>query len=389
MADFAVFDLGDLSLYGGVEKVLYTLGNELLQNGHNFRIVGLVPEKSPQKPVVNWLLGFNVSRYQIPKTPRPERVHWLLRILQNKPLLGAYRVILEDFGKNGVPDYCLVAHHFEIIPDLVQIRRAKNLGFRIVYWDHGFLPFLKILTKYTSPFDLYRSLYLKLFYFAARYSIKRADFHLAISTGIKKLIQNFDPRADIRMVYNPVQVNPKKVARRSKLPTFLYVGRLDDFQKNLSFLLRGLSNFAQKEWVLKIIGTGPDEEKLKKLAVQLEINDKIQWLGFQNDPFDSIEECTALLLTSRFEGFSLVLVEANAHGIPVISSNCISGPQDIVIEGVNGYLFPEGNLDSFVHILEKAIDGKLVLASPEEIAKTSERFSAENFYNRFRTAFGI
>jgi len=224
---------------------------------------------------------------------------------------------------------------------------------------------------------------------AIGYALRMADRHLAISTGIKKLIIRYDPDADVKLVFNPVSLNVKKLINRSSHPILLYVGRLNDHHKNLSFLLQGLSRSSQKEWALKIIGTGPDEEKLKGMAIQLGISDKIQWLGFKNEPFDSLEECTALLLTSRYEGFGLVLVEANAHGIPVISSNCLAGPEDIVIEGVNGYLFPEGDLSSFVNILDKLIRGELKFASPEEIAKTAERFSEDNYYQRFKEALEI
>jgi len=389
MADFAVYVLRDLNIYGGVERVLYTLGSKLLQNGHNFRIICLVQGNSPQKPVIDWLSGFKVSRYSIPRTPRPERVYWLFRILKHESLIGASCVLIEDFEKNGIPDHCLVASRFEIIPDLAQIRKDYNLNFRIIYWDHGYLPALRSRIEQLSPCNLYEALSLKLYHLATGYALKMSDFHLAISTGIKKSILEHDRTADIRVIFNPVLVNSKKLVPRSSLPTFLYVGRLDDVQKNLSFLLTGLSRFVRKEWVLKIIGTGPDEEKLKKLAVQLGINDKIQWLGFQNDPFDSIEECTALLLTSRFEGFGFVLAEANAHGIPVISSNCQAGPEDIIIEGVNGYLFPERDLESFVNILRKVIREELKFASPEEIARTAERFSPEAFYERFKAALGL
>jgi len=386
---FAVYTLNDYSTYGGEEKVLSILGNFLTERGHRFRIVSLLPKGRVPKQIVSRLRGFPVSYYSIAKTPRPERIYWLFRILKKKSILNAFRTILEDFEKNGIPDYCLVTTSFEIIPDLTYIKEKHDLGFRIIYWDHVYLPALISRIKHLSPFNLYKALSLKLHHLAAGYALNMADFHLAISTGIKKLILGYDPSANVKVIYNPVSVNINKLAKRSGFPTFLYVGRLDDHQKNISFLLRGLSRFARKEWVLKIIGTGPDEENLKKLAAQLGINDKIQWLGFQSDPFNPIEECTALLFTSRFEGFGLVLVEANAHGIPVISSNCLAGPEDIVIEGVNGYLFPEGDLDSFVHLLERAIDGKLVFASPEEISKTAERFSSERFYERFKMALGI
>jgi UDP-D-galactose:(glucosyl)LPS alpha-1,6-D-galactosyltransferase len=389
MAKIAVYTFLPLDNYGGTERVLSQVGYLLQRNGHHYRIVSLLRKGLARQKLIDWLSSLPVEFYSIPKTARPERVHWFLRMLKRKSLISATAAILEDFEKNGIPDYCLVATYFEIIPDLAQIRKIHNLGFKIVYWDHFILPGLKGLMEYTNPLDLYRFLSLKLYHLAAGYALRMADFHLAISTGIKKLILGYDPSANVKVIYNPVLVSQNKLAKRSSFPTFLYVGRLEDFQKNISFLLRGFSKLDHQEWVLKIIGTGPDEENLKRLAVQLGIDNKIQWLGFRNDPFDSIEECTALLLTSRFEGFGLVLIEANAHGIPVISSNCLAGPEDIVIEGVNGYLFPEGDLEAFVNILRKVIRGELNFASPEEIARTAERFSPDAFYERFKGALGL
>ncbi|PMP81584.1 MAG: 1,6-galactosyltransferase, partial [Caldisericum exile] len=104
----------------------------------------------------------------------------------------------------------------------------------------------------------------------------------------------------------------------------------------------------------------------------------IEWRGFKKDPYENLNEgVTALLLTSRFEGFGMVLAEANQRGIPVISSDCQVGPADIVIPGVNGYLYPEGDMDAFVKIVNDVIDGKVGFGTPEEIARTAERFSGE------------
>lgn len=153
-------------------------------------------------------------------------------------------------------------------------------------------------------------------------------------------------------------------------------------------MLKGLSRLKHKEWQLKIVGAGPDEEKLKKLAEKLGISDRVSWLGFRKDPYSEFKEITALLLTSRYEGFPMVLVEANQRGIPVISSDCESGPKDIVIAGVNGYLYREGDMDEFVRIVSDVIDGRLSFDTPENIAKTAERFRedvvVENIYRALR-----
>jgi len=67
--------------------------------------------------------------------------------------------------------------------------------------------------------------------------------------------------------------------------------------------------------------------------------------------------------------------------LPVISSDCKAGPSDIVINGINGYLYPEGDAGAFVKIVNDVIDDKLTFGTPEEIAKTAERFSQEKVCN--------
>jgi UDP-D-galactose:(glucosyl)LPS alpha-1,6-D-galactosyltransferase len=150
-------------------------------------------------------------------------------------------------------------------------------------------------------------------------------------------------------------------------------------------MLNGLSKLKNKEWSLKIIGTGKDENKLKNLANKLKISDRIEWLGFKEDPYGEIDYATALLLTSRSEGFPMVLAEANQRGIPVISSDCKSGPKDIVIPGRNGYLYKEGDINDFIRVISGVMDGKLQFDTPENIAKTAERFRDDivisNIYN--------
>ncbi|MCR4432904.1 MAG: glycosyltransferase [Caldiserica bacterium] len=387
---YVVYALNDYSAYGGEAKVLSILGNLLTKNGHHFRIVSLLPRGHIPKPIVNWLSSFPVSYYSLPKTSRPERLHWLSRIFWKRSILNAFEIVLDDFHRNGFPDYCIVCTDFEILPDLARAReREPSRNFKIVYWDHIKLPALHKMLKNCGFLNFYRKLSLELLSYAAKFSLRKADLHLAISSGIRELILKYDQKADVRMVYNPVPNISEKLVKKPNTPKFLYVGRLQDDHKNISFLLKGLSLLKSSDWQLSVIGTGPDELKLKELGNQLAIGHKINWLGFQNNPFEVVEECTALILTSRFEGFGLVLIEANAHGIPVISSNCLAGPDDVVIEGVNGYLYPEGDLNNFVNLLEKVIRGELSFASSEEIVETASRFSVENYYERLKVALEI
>ncbi|MGC8483996.1 MAG: glycosyltransferase, partial [Thermodesulfobium sp.] len=177
---------------------------------------------------------------------------------------------------------------------------------------------------------------------------------------IIKLIRN----AKVYTVFNPIKKHKGNLVERSIKPIFIYVGRLDDYQKNITFLLKGMSKI-DKDFKLIIVGKGGDEERLKSLANDLGISQRIEWRGFKKDPYENLNEgVTALLLTSRFESFGMVLVEANQRGIPVISSDCQVGPADIVIPGVNGYLYPEGDMNAFVKIVNDVTDGKVRFGTP-------------------------
>jgi len=189
-----------------------------------------------------------------------------------------------------------------------------------------------------------------------RKGFKNADFFLCISTGlVKQLTKLSVPSNKVAVVYNPVLSDKDfDSVQRSKETIFAYMGRIDNTQKNLKFLLKGLSKL-EFDWKLKIFGKGPDENMLSRYAEKLNISDKIEWLGFCANPYDVLKKdgVTAVVLTSRFEGLPTVLIEAVAHGIPVVSSNCNTGPDDIVISGVNGYLYKQGSIKDFTEKIKK------------------------------------
>ena len=106
----------------------------------------------------------------------------------------------------------------------------------------------------------------------------------------------------------------------------------------LSELFRGLSQINQK-FTLDIYGEGADKGKLLQLAGQLKIDNHTERKGFRKQVWREIRNCDALILTSKYEGLPMVLIESLAAGLPVISSNCPTGPNDIVQDGKNGYLY--------------------------------------------------
>lgn len=190
-----------------------------------------------------------------------------------------------------------------------------------------------------------------------------ADFHLAISNGIAEQMKKMGiDNNKIYTIYNPVSVKPVIIPSPQTAPAvFIYIGRMKfEGQKRIKDLLDGFS-FVKGNWILHIIGDGSDSELCKSYAHDLGIAGHIMWHGWKTKPWEvvinDISAVTALLLTSSFEGLPMTLLEAMSYGIPCISSDCMSGPKDIIKPGVNGELYPVGNIKHFADIVNDLISG--------------------------------
>ena len=367
---FVVFS--DVRIYGGFEKVLFMLFNYLKQNGVDVEFLYL-SKKAAIEDKSKWIEPLKIykDRIHIETFEYTRFVNLKIAIqslfgFHNKEGYQITKKFLEKNPPNFPANSILITNQPLYIGSLKYAVKKIHKNYKVIGWYHS------SLLKKSIGFKSVRE---KVHNFVRINQIKYADAHFAISTGIRDQILKLEPKAKVYTVFNPIEPYSGPLIKRSKTPIFLYVGRLFEKAKNLSFMFNGLSK-VKKDWKLIIVGTGPDEVKLKNLSDSRGISQKIEWRGFKKNPYENLDEgVTALLLTSRYEGFPMVLIEANQRGIPVISSNCQTGPSDIVIPGVNGYLYPEGDINAFVKIINDVIDGKLGFGTPEEIAKTAERFS--------------
>lgn len=165
--------------------------------------------------------------------------------------------------------------------------------------------------------------------------LKLSDSVLCISTEIfdvaKKIVDG--RRTSIALVHNGTNTDVAPIPSNTRAPLeLIHVGRLMiGGQKRTDDVFRALAK-VRRDWRLTIVGAGSTEE-LQELASELGIGNNIKWAGWSSDPWAEAPTADALLLTSAFEGFPMVLVESIARGLPVISSDCSSGPSDIVIPG--------------------------------------------------------
>lgn len=143
----------------------------------------------------------------------------------------------------------------------------------------------------------------------------------------------------------------EKVAdERIKEPYFLSIERLEESQKDITTLLKAYALLRKEKGVkekLYIIGKGNSEEQLRQLAVDLDIDKDVEFLGFISNPYPWIKNSKLLLHSAKFEGLPTVLVEGLLLGKLMVSSDCPTGPKEIFNYGKAGVLVPVGDARAF------------------------------------------
>lgn len=230
---------------------------------------------------------------------------------------------------------------------------------------------------------------------------RKADTVVAVSKGVKlDLINNFGvPTRKIRVIYNGVDTKKIKHYAREQIrehpwfqeevPIIINVVSSFRIQKNQERLLKTFKIVRDKFYCrLVILGFGERLESLKNTTIELGIQDDVAFLGFQSNPFKFMAKSSIFVLSSKCEGFPNVILEAMACGVPVVSTNCPSGPNEIIKDKVNGILVPlkdERKLAKAILSLLK--DKNLSKKISSNAKKTVKKFSVRNMTEEYSRLF--
>lgn len=171
----------------------------------------------------------------------------------------------------------------------------------------------------------------------------------------------FDAATGPRVLSIPNGV-PDVGPHRSTLenPVVVSLGRLSQ-QKGYDRLLPVWARVAEQRpgWRLEIYGGGgPYEQKVRGLIESLGIGDSAHLMGRTTEPFARMADASLYVMTSRREGLPMVLLEAMGVGLPIVSYDCPTGPRDLIDDGVNGFLVPNGDKDALEARLLELIDDR-------------------------------
>jgi len=230
------------------------------------------------------------------------------------------------------------------------------------------------------------------------YAYKKADKIICISKGLSQYISSeFKiPPDKIRTIYNPIELeriqdlaleeirHPYLDKRKQGYKLIISVGRLT-FAKRIDILLKAFAKVRKKTKVLLLIlGDGPLDKKLKKLRKELNLEDRVDFLGYVNNPYSWMAQADLFVLTSQWEGFGMVIPEAMTCGIPIIFTDCFFGPNEIITHEVNGMLIPPGDVKAASEAIESLLDNeKMKKEFVREGKKRAQDFRSEKIASEY------
>ena len=225
-----------------------------------------------------------------------------------------------------------------------------------------------------------------------RIAYRRAAKVVSCSRGVDKCWNWLAPKYR-EVIYNPLAITDK-VATETELlaqldpkrKVLVSMGRLTE-QKNFSLLLSAFAEVAEQysHWQLLILGEGEQRQQLEASIARSKLQDRVIMPGVVSNPFPILKKSHLFVLSSRYEGFGNVIIEAMACGLPVISTDCPSGPSEIITSGENGILVPNQDRDSLIEAMTSLMSDsdrrKQLTASAQ---KSLNRFELDNILSQWQ-----
>jgi len=366
-----IFLLRSVSSRSGVDIVTKILANEFVDFGYNVNLCCLYfSDNQVNSKVKNFsifgdwqkidtLQNINILKDAI----RNENINIIInQECQNIPWANLAKKASENSNAKIIS--CL---HFPILMSM------DYLGKRAKYFP-AFL---------VNSFKKYRDL--KNF----NYACDNSDYVVLLSEKYLEHCKELQPEKNLnklRVIANPLNLKFKEINFGQKQKTILFVGRISEYQKKLSFIIEAwkiiLSTKKYNDWNLKIVGEGEDLADMKENAPE-----KIYFEGKQySEPY--FESASIFFMTSAFEGFPMTLVESLQRAcVPIVMDSFLS-LSDIIKNGENGIISPKNDIEAFaknaMHLMD---DEQMRRNIGENGVKSVEKFSVNNIIKQWEILF--
>lgn len=238
-----------------------------------------------------------------------------------------------------------------------------------------------------GKFDGKPAVFVNIYKALLAWALRRCRGIVCVSEGVRRscaaIWPDLAPR--LRVFPNPTDIDrirreaekplPEALEACFRKPVILGVGRLEQ-QKNFPLLIEACAILRRRgrQFSLCLVGRGSQRERLEKLARDSGMEGHIHFAGYQSNPYALMARSAALALSSNHEGNPNVLIEALCVGIPVVATNCPSGPEEILCGGAYGRLVPMNDAQALADALEATLD-----APPDAAKIAAGKRRAEDF----------
>lgn len=337
-----VFLIKALDNMGGTERVTIQVANALSLRNYDVHIVSLVGN---QKPFFSVLPAV--------------QLHYIHKGSDNS--IFPYR----DLRRH----YRLKKCFAQILPDIIIVVDASRATFKIpackpyttIYWEH-----FNSVIKGKALHHLSRKL-----------AVKYGDFVVTPTQEDAQSYQHKYHANNVQCIYNPITIDVPPYCA-PKAHRIVAVGRYTA-QKGFDLLLQAWAMVKNKgDWQLLLVGKGKNKvtKRFRQLIDKNQLNNSVQLLPPTKNVAELFASCGFYALSSRFEGFGLVLVEAAVCGLPAVAFECPTGPSEIIQHQQTGLLVEPENVTAFAASLQRLIDNE---AERLQYAKRGYEYVTQKF----------
>lgn len=343
----------DIFGMGGTIRTVLNVANYLVNNGYEVEIVSVLRYRKEPFFYIDPKIRIVVLHSKLIK--RSDKKGLKGKVINFLDKAKSRLIHLDDEGH----------HHFSLLTDIKMYKYLKDI-------KEG------VLISTRPSFNIFTAKYV------SKNVVTIGQEHLNLSIYPKRLqksIKKYYPRLnylatltdddtlDYKKLFSNKKIEVVKLTNsippfESKVSTLedkiiLAAGRLVP-QKGFDLLIEAFAKIVDKapDWKVKIFGAGKDKEMLQDMIAERHLYNNVLLMGPTQEIEKELTRSSIYALSSRFEGFGMVIVEAMQCGVPVVSFDCPKGPGEIIAHNEDGILVEDGNIDAFADALLELIEDK-------------------------------
>ena len=346
---------GDMSRSGGTERVLAIIANELCKKEDLFEI-----------HILSTVNENMTSFFPLDKRIKQSRILNDKALNFKKQYFKVVKGIRNYVKKNNIDVFIDV----EVISSIFSIPATRFTSTKHIAWEH---------------FNFYENNGSSLRALARKIDAKFSDYIITLTEEDKNnYLNNLKIIGKIDYIYNPMEIKEvKKCSLHSK--QIVSVGRLT-YQKGFDMLIDVAKDVLEKnkEYKWLILGDGEDKNRLQEKINKYNLQDRLILKGKVSNVEDYYKNSSLYVMTSRFEGLPMTLLEAKSYKMPIVSFDCPTGPSEIIRNNINGYLVKANDIKEMSNKVNSVLlDDKKLKKFSDKAELDIDKFNIHSIINKW------